>query len=94
MKYRNSTELSKCIWQFKDANVTPVVTWKVAPKMFSETKTDFCELCLTEKVFIINVVNDSPLLNKKSELLNTCRHQIKLLLKCLKRNNKMHDIMN
>ena len=93
-KYRNSTELSKYIWQLKDANITPIVTWKVVAKVFSDTKINFCKLCLTEKVFIINALNDSQLLNKKSELINTCRHQNKLLLKCLKRNNKRHDSMD
>ena len=93
-KYRNSTELSKYIWQLKDANITPIVTWKVVAKVFSDTKINFCKLCLTEKVFIINALNDSQLLNKKSELINTCRHQNNLLFKCLKRNNKRHDSMD
>ena len=52
---------------------------------------NFCKLCLTEKVFLINALNNSRLLNKKSELINTCRHQNKLLLKCLKRTNKKYD---
>ena len=93
-KYRNSTKFSKYIWQLNDANIVPTVTWKVVAKVFSDTKINFCKLCLTEKVFIINALNDSQLLNKKSELINTCRHQNKLLLKCLKRNNKRHDSMD
>ena len=80
--------------QLKDANITPIVTWKVVAKVFSDTKINFCKLCLTEKVFIINALNDSQLLNKKSELINTCRHQNNLLFKCLKRNNKRHDSMD
>ena len=93
-KYRNSTELSKYIWQLKDANITPIVTWKVVAKVFSDTKINFCKLCLTEKVFIINALNDSQLLNQNSELINKCRHQDKLLLNCLKRDNKRHDGMD
>ena len=58
-KYRNSTELSKYIWKLKDANIAPTVTWKVVAKVFSNTKIKFCKLCLTEKVFIINALNDS-----------------------------------
>ena len=50
MKYRNSTELSKYIGQLKDANLTPIVTWKVVAKVFSDTKINFCKLYLTEKV--------------------------------------------
>ena len=52
------------------------------------------KLCLTEKVFIINALNDTQLLNKKSELIKTCHHQKKLILKSLKRNNKRRDSMD
>ena len=65
-EYRNSTELSKYIWQLKNANIAPIVTWKVVTKVFSDTKLNFCKLCLTEKLSIINAPNDSQLLNKKS----------------------------
>ena len=41
------------------------------------TETDFC---LTEKYFILNNLGDNNLLNKKSEFINKCRHQRKLLL--------------
>ena len=93
-KYHNSTELSKYIWQLKDANIAPIATWKVVAKVFSDTKINFCKLCLIEKLFIIKALNDSQLLNKKSELINTCHLQNKLLLKYLKRNNKRHDSMD
>ena len=93
-EYRNSTELSKYIWQLKNANIAPIVTWKVVTKVFSDTKVNFCKLCLTEKLSIINAPNDSQLLNKKSELINMCRYQNKFLLECLKRNNKRHDSMD
>ena len=54
-------------------------------------KLNFCKLCLIEKVFIINALNDSQLLIKKSKLINTCHPQNKLLIKCLEKNNKRHD---
>ena len=41
-----------------------------------------CKLCLTEKLWIINHINDHNMLNKKSELINKCRHLKKFLLKC------------
>ena len=69
-----------------------MVTWKVAAKVFSETKVNFCQLCLTGKVFIKNALNDSRLVNKKSELINTCRHQNKLLLKSLKESNRKYEV--
>ena len=33
-KHRNSTELSKYVCQLKDANIAPIVTWKVVAKVF------------------------------------------------------------
>ena len=69
-KYRNSTKFSKYIWQLNDANIVPTVTWKVVAKVFSDTKINFCKLCLTEMVFMINALNGSQLLNKRSELMS------------------------
>ena len=46
-------------------------------------------MCLTEKYHLIEYFNDIRLLNKKSEFINACRHQSKLLLKNLKRNDSM-----
>ena len=43
-------------------------------------KLDFCKLRLTEKYFILNNLGDNKLLNKKSEFVNKCHHQKKLLL--------------
>ena len=40
---------------------------------------------------MINALNDSQLVNKKSELINTCRHQNKLLLKSLKESNRKYE---
>ena len=39
-----------------------------------------CKLCLTEKPLIINHINDNNISNKKSELINTCRHLNKFSL--------------
>ena len=41
---------------------------------------------------MINALNDSQLVNKKSELINTGRHQNKLLLKSLKESNRKHEV--
>ena len=54
---------------------------------FGESPTlNFCKLCLSEKFYIIKSLNGPNLLNKKSKLVNTCRHRTKLLLKSLKKN--------
>ena len=85
-KYRNSTELSKYIWQSKVLNMTPKISWENPAVIRCEARIDCCKLCLSEKLFIIKSFDNNQLLNKKSELVNTCRHKNKLLLKCLKRN--------
>ena len=84
-KYRNSTELSKYVWEFKDAHITSY--WmEHCYKSVIKSTIFFCKLCLSQKFFIIKPLNDPNLLNKKSELGNTCHHQSKLLLKSLKKN--------
>ena len=93
-RYRNSTELSKYIWQLNDLNIIPKITWEIAAIVRSATKIDCCKLCLTEKLFIIKSIDNDQLLNKKSELVNTCIHKNKLLLKSLKRNRCRNDTMD
>ena len=71
VKYRNSTELSKYIWQLKDLNITPKISCKIAAVIRCAARIDCCKLCLTEKLFIIKSFYNSQLLNKKSELVNS-----------------------
>ena len=54
--------------------------------MLSKTQLIFCKLCLSEKFYMMQLLSDPNLLNKKSELVITCHHQSKLLLKCFKKN--------
>ena len=42
------------------------------------------ELGLTEKYIILNALGDCRLLDKKSEFVNKCRHENKLLLSNIK----------
>ena len=91
VKYRNSTELSKYILKLKDLNITLKISWKIAAVIRCAARMDCCKLCLTEKLLIIKSFHNNQLLNKKSELVNTCRHKNKLLLKSLKRNRSRND---
>ena len=54
-----------------------------------KTKIDCCALCLAEKLHLMESFDDIRLLNKRSEFINHCRHQNKLLLKSLKRNDDL-----
>ena len=85
-QYIRSTELSKYIWLLKDAGAPCTVNWSIVAKVKGNTKINCCPLCLTEKYHPTEYFNDICLLNKKTEFINACRHQNKLLLKNLKRN--------
>ena len=50
-------------------------------KVYGKTKTDHCPLCLVKKLHLIEYSDDIRLLNKRSEFINHCRYQNKLLLK-------------
>ena len=81
---KNSTELSKYVWSLTNENKTPIINWKILEMIYSKVITDFCKLCLMEKLYILNALGDQRCLNKKSEFISKCRHQNKLLLKNIK----------
>ena len=67
---QNSTELSKHIWNLKERNLNYKIKWKIlshAPHYSNRTKR--CNLCITEKYFII-CKPKAVTLNKKNELVN------------------------
>ena len=88
-QHSKNTELSKYIWSLKDAKIPYSIKWSIVEKVYGKTKIDRCPLCLAEKLHLIEYFDDIRLLNKRSEFINQCRHQNKLLLKSLKRNNSM-----
>lgn len=78
--YAKTTELSKEVWEIKKKGFEPVIKWrtiKQLPAYNPETKK--CLLCLGEKIEILNREGEN-LLNKRSELVSTCRHKNKYLL--------------
>ena len=79
-RYRNDTELSKEIWRLKDADTMPIIKWTIIKRCQSyNPSTERCNLCLNEK-YLIMTFNNGVLLNKKSELVSSCRHRKKFLL--------------
>ena len=52
-------------------------------------KFDRCPFCLAEKLHSTEYFDNIQLLNKRSEFINHCRHQNKLLLKSFKRKDSM-----
>ena len=78
---KNSTELSKHIWHLKENNINYNMSWRILgrAKAYSE-KSKRCNLCILEKSYIIYRPTWSTL-NKRSELVSSCRHATKHLLK-------------
>ncbi len=79
-KQRNATTLSQYIWKLNDNNVKYCIKWKVIAQAKSySTRSKRCNLCLTEKYFIIYKPLISSL-NNRNELVSACRHRRKHLL--------------
>ena len=80
-RYRNSTELSKHIWYLKENDIAYNITWKIICKAVPyNLTTKRCNLCLTEKYIIMQKCHNMCSLNKRTELMSTCRHYNKFLL--------------
>ena len=74
-KYGCATKLSKYLWEVKNKGTEFKVSWFIcqkAPSYSSASKR--CKLCLAEKLQIITA-DQRTLLNKRSELVSTCRHR-------------------
>ena len=79
---RNDTELSKYLWKLKEKKVEFTISWKIPPKVRAFTNlTKRCNLCITEKLFIICYPQTATLqtLNKRNQLVSSCRHRRKFL---------------
>ena len=77
----SATELSKYIWELKDANTEFSLSWRIVARAPAYSNaTNRCNLCITEKFYIICKPN-SCTLNKRNELASACRHANKYLLR-------------
>ena len=77
---KNSTTLSRKIWNLKDRGVNYEVKWKILQKSkpyLAGMKE--CRLCLTE-IFFILFHPEEATLNSRSEIMNKCRHSNKFKL--------------
>jgi hypothetical protein len=71
---RNSTELSKYIWNLKNNNISYSIRWKILKRAKSYSNASKrCNLCIREKYFII-CKPDIATLNRRNELVSTCGH--------------------
>jgi len=80
-KRKSDTELSKHLWQLKSKQENFTIKWKTLAKAKAYTNTTKrCNLCLTEKFCIVTKPHLATL-NKRNELISTCRHKRKYILK-------------
>ena len=79
-KYSTETELSKEIWRIKGKNGNYNVRWRILEQYATYNPSSRrCMLCVNEKRAILH--HDGPtLLNKRSEIISTCRHRLKYRL--------------
>ena len=80
-KHRNSTELSKHIWTLKDNNIEHFICWRILSSHSPyNSSSKRCNLFLKEK-FLIICRPELSTLNKRNELVSSCRHRNKALLR-------------
>ena len=74
-KHGNSTELSKHIWTLKDNNIEHFISWRILSSHSPyNSSSKRCNLCLKEK-FLIICRPELSTLNKRNELVSSCRHK-------------------
>ena len=82
-KYANSSELSKEVWKTKRKGYNVNLKWKILRQCPAYNPTSKrCLLCLSEKLSILEY-SGPGLLNKRTEIVSTCRHKTKYQLKYL-----------
>ena len=75
---RNATELSKDVWNAKDAETNPSIQWSIAAKTNPyQSGAKLCNLYLAEKLAILQS-NPATTLKKRLERNSKCRHEFKL----------------
>ena len=79
--YSKSTELSTYIWHLKETGINPIVKWSIVEKIYCNTKINYSKLCLLEKLYITDFIDNNCLMNKRNEFISGYKHQKKLLLK-------------
>ena len=84
-KRKNDTKLAKHMWEIKSKGENADLKWSTIKQIQAySNKTKKCPLCLQEKLAIITYENEEELLNKRNEVISTCRHVNKFLLMNLK----------
>ena len=87
-KRKNETKLSKHLWQLKEEGKEFKIMWKILTKAKPYTNITKRNLCTTKKFFLITKPHMATL-NKRNELVSTCRHRCAFKSRC-ERKLKRH----
>ena len=78
-KNSTKTALSIHLWNLKDSGIEYTLKWSTARHAAPyKCGTRKCDLCLTESA-IIMAAEQRTLINKKAEVVKTCRHRTKFI---------------
>ena len=81
VKYYKESELSKEVWKIKNKGGEYNIKWRIIKQYPAYNPSNKkCTLCLNEKLAILEHKGNN-LLNKRSEIVSTCRHKYKYMLK-------------
>ena len=77
---KSLTALSSYIWKLKEKQTPYFVNWSIKARGHAFSSGGrACDLCLTEKLIILTA-DQNTMLNRRDELLESCRHRRKHLL--------------
>ena len=77
----NMSTLSSHVWDMEDKNIDYNIKWKIRKKaMMYKPGASYCDLCISEKVEIL-LANPKSSLNKRTEILERCRHRRRFKLR-------------
>ena len=86
-KNKTSTALSSYIWKLKENSTDYEIKWDIIKKVKkNQYASQCCRLCTTEAAEIMK--NKENPLNKKSEMMGSCRHRYKYALSNWKKEKK------
>ena len=68
------SDLSKYHLKLVDNGAVPKIKFSTAKHVKGNTFINNCNLCLSEKAFMIGNLDDVNMLNKRSEFISKCRH--------------------
>ena len=78
------SDLARYYWKLVDNVAVPTIKFSIAKRVKGNTFINNCNLCLSEKVFVIRNLDDTNMLNERSEFISKCQHINKRLLNRVK----------